>query len=362
MQKPLRSADRQPRDLQFAHFGVLNTGNQSGSSVFVSAIVNAVILVILFILSAAAVKVNIEKKKADLIFVAMKTPPPPPPPPPPKLVPPKPVPVPPTVEPKILLPKITPPELPKPIAVIQPKPVPVITPAQPKVVVAAAAPKPVAVNLGHSASLPNNSPHPTAVALGSVNNPIAATNRPATATVNLGNAGMAGMPPGTGRGPNSTAVNLGSGQPNGSLSGNGSRAVQGVNLGVRNGTGTSPGNGNGTQATQVQLGRRPEPAQSAGPTVVHAIVKTGPQVLYKPKPVYTAEATAQRIEGVVQVRIRVSASGAVTVLGVTSGLGHGLDESAIRAVQGTRFKAAVDSNGNPTDWEGVVNITFQIAQ
>jgi len=265
------------------------------------------------------------------------------------------------VEPKIVLPTVKPPELPKPIPVPQPKPVPVVTPAPPKLAIAAAAPKPVTVNLGHAAALPNKSPQPTAVALGGVSNPIAASNRPATAAVNLGNAGMTGMKPGVGRGPSATAVTLGSGQPGGSTNGTASRGVQGVNLGVRNGTGTT-GNGLGTQPKQIELGRKPEPPLGSKTTVVHPVVKTGPGVLYKPKPVYTAEATAARIEGVVEVRIHVSASGAVTVLGVTRGLGHGLDESAVRAVQGTRFKPAIDSNGNPTDWEGVVNISFQIAQ
>ena len=67
------------------------------------------------------------------------------------------------------------------------------------------------------------------------------------------------------------------------------------------------------------------------------------------------------LEGTVSVRIRVSSSGSVSVVGVTNGLGHGLDESAVHAVQMTRFKPAMDATGNPTDWEGVVNISFQIA-
>ena len=67
------------------------------------------------------------------------------------------------------------------------------------------------------------------------------------------------------------------------------------------------------------------------------------------------------LEGTVSVRIRIAANGAVTVLGVTQGLGHGLDESAVRACQGIRAKPALDSSGNPIDWEGVVKITFQLA-
>ena len=84
-------------------------------------------------------------------------------------------------------------------------------------------------------------------------------------------------------------------------------------------------------------------------------------MISKPKPVYTAEATAKHIEGDVSVKIHVSASGTVTVVGVTSGLGYGLDEAATRAASQIRFKPAVDANGNPIDWDGVVKISFQLA-
>jgi protein TonB len=52
----------------------------------------------------------------------------------------------------------------------------------------------------------------------------------------------------------------------------------------------------------------------------------------------------------------------VTVAGVLSGLGHGLDESAVRAAQGTRFDPALDASGRPVDWKGTVKIVFQLAQ
>jgi periplasmic protein TonB len=92
-----------------------------------------------------------------------------------------------------------------------------------------------------------------------------------------------------------------------------------------------------------------------------ATPKSGPKVLFKPKPEYTAEAIKLHIEGVVSVRLRVSSTGAVQVLGVTSDLGHGLGDSAVRAVQATRFKPATDDSGNAVDWEGVVNVAFQLA-
>jgi TonB family protein len=83
--------------------------------------------------------------------------------------------------------------------------------------------------------------------------------------------------------------------------------------------------------------------------------------LYKPRPQYTAEALKLHIEGTVSVRLRVSSSGAVQVLGVTRDLGYGLGQSAVRAVEGTRFSPATDASGRPIDWEGVVNVAFQLA-
>jgi TonB family protein len=45
-----------------------------------------------------------------------------------------------------------------------------------------------------------------------------------------------------------------------------------------------------------------------------------------------------------------------------AGLGHGLDQSALNAAQQIRFRPAIDANGNPTDWEGVVRVHFQISE
>lgn len=364
MAKPLRSLNPQPADMQFTHFGVLDSGAQSKSSLFTSIGLNVLLAVIAVILGAAAKKTMDQRKLDNLTFVATK-PPEPLPKPIPKVVPPKPLPKPlitPPVEPKIVLPKVTPVEVPKPVPVAMPKPLPMVTPAAPKVVVAAAAPKPMDVHLGQSASVVNHDAHPSAVALGSASNPIAPSNRPATSAINLGQSGLAGMPASnSGRGPASAAVNLGSGQPNGSMGGSGARAVAGVKLGVTGGTPGGSGNGVGTRAAQISLGQAPPPPPAATASVKAAPARSGPQVLYKPRPAYTAEATAAKVEGVVSVRIHVSSSGAVSVIGVTNGLGYGLNESAIRAVQATRFRPAQDAGGNPVDWEGVVNISFQMA-
>ena len=364
MPKPLRSENIEPQDLQFKHFGVLNTGGQSKTSLVTSISVNVVLALIVLILGAAAKKTIDRKMKENLTYLApVPVKPPPPPPPkivPPKIVPPKVVVTPPV--PKIVLPEVKVVEPPKVMPVMQPKPVPVVVPAPPKLVVAAAAPKPVAVSLARAASVVNHDAHPSAVALGHPDNPIAPSNAPGVMATNLGQRGLSGMPSSnTGGGPPASRVSLGSGQPNGSIGGTGARAVQGVKLGgVTGGTGNTPGNGIGSQARQVSLAvnNTPPPPTTQ---VVRQSVRTAPQVLFKPKPIYTAEATAKHLEGTVSVRIKVSPSGSVTVLGVTSGLGSGLDESAQRAAQGIRFKPAVDATGSPIEWEGVVNIIFQMA-
>ena len=368
MPKPLRSEQIvQPKDIQFTHFGVLNTPGQGKGSLFTSILVNVAIVLIAIILGAVAqITVENDKKKAELVDPLLVEKPKPPPPPKPKPPPPLPkIPELKPVEPKIVLPevKIEPPKITQPVVKPQTvvKPQPVVMPAPPKMVVAAAAPKPTTINLGKSASVINNSPKPSAVALGRTDNPIAASNRPATATVDLGSRGLGGMPPGnTGTGPRSTTVNLGSGQPNGSIGGTGARGVQGVKLGgVTGGTGNQPGNGIGTRNVQLGQSTQVGPIRPAGPTA--APMSTPPELTYRPKPVYTSEARALHLEGSVAVRVRVLANGSVQVLGVSSGLGHGLDQDALSVMQGSRWKPARDARGNPMDWEGVVKVLYQMA-
>jgi protein TonB len=364
MAKPLRSEISNPPDRQFAHFGVLDVGGQNKGA-FVGSIVFNVILALIALIIGASVKkmTDIHNKEITLVVPLKEKPPEPLKP---KVIPPK-LPPPPKIQPKIEPPKIklpdVVPEPPKPIAVAVPKPVPVITPAPPKVQAAAAAPKIVSVNMpAQSAALKNNSSAPPApVSLGRQDSPVPNNLRgPAVSQVRLNN-GMSGMPPGAGVGRPSAVTLGGNGSPNGSLGGGAVAKVEGVKLGVIGGTGRPGGNGSGTQVAQVSLGGAPPPPPPAT-RVTSAPVRTGPQVLYKPKPVYTAEATREHIEGTVAVRIKVSASGAVTVEGIASGhLGHGLDESAMQCAQGIRFKPAVDASGNPVEWEGVVNITFQMA-
>ncbi len=364
MAKPLRSDDPSPQNMQFSHFGVLNDGSQSKGSLFTSISLNIIIAIVVCIIGAAAKKTMDNRHKLTELSLAPLPKQPEPEPIRPKIIPPKLLPTPPVVKvepPKIKMPEVKlpdPPKIPEIKMVQQPQ---IAVPAPPKIVQPPPAPKIVSLAQAQPAAVVNNSPHPSAVALGQQNNPIAPSNRPSATAINLGNKGMSGMPASNnGMGPSATTVSLGSGSASSqNMSGrDNAAAVKGVKLGVSGGTG--PLNSPTRVAGPVNLGQNtPPPAPKPNGPVTTA--KSAPKVLFKPRPEYTAEAIKLHIEGTVSVRLRVSSTGAVQVLGVTSDLGHGLGDSAVRAVQSTRFSPATDASGNPVDWEGVVNVAFQLA-
>ena len=84
------------------------------------------------------------------------------------------------------------------------------------------------------------------------------------------------------------------------------------------------------------------------------------KILSKPKPVYTAKAREERVEGEVAVRVRFSATGSVDVLEIVSGLGYGLDEAAAEAARAIRFEPA-EQDGRPVDVTATIRIVFQMA-
>jgi TonB family protein len=129
------------------------------------------------------------------------------------------------------------------------------------------------------------------------------------------------------------------------------------------GAGSSNGGGSGSQRV-VQQGGFGD-AENAKPEAPKKRVDTGPpqtpvEIVFKPKPDYTDDARRIKLEGEVLLRVLFTASGEVRVLGVASGLGHGLDESAIRASQQIKFKPAM-RNGQPVDSTATVHIVFQLA-
>jgi len=363
MAKPLRSDNPTPQDIQFKHFGVLNDGKQSKGA-FGTAVVLNIMIAALLILIGSAVKtvVNVNKTK-EIAFEPIKEPPPPPvkPPPPPKLPPPPP--------PKHMDPpkiKLQPEKVPemKPIEVhMAPQPVH-LQPAPPRAVTPPPAPKAVslAANIA-PASVPNNDAHPSAVRLGNTTSPLNHLTGPAVSPVNLA-AGSPGMPASnTGNGPRSAVAVSGFGCPTcTNLAGKdaGSRQVVGVKLSA-GGPGPMTSKNLAGAPVNVHLQAQAPPPSQPTATIHTASVAAPPKVTYKPQPVYTEEAKQLHLEGAVSIRIRVTSSGGVQVVSVTHGLGHGLDESAIRAIQSTRFSPAIDTSGHPTDWEGVVYVNFQMA-
>ena len=84
------------------------------------------------------------------------------------------------------------------------------------------------------------------------------------------------------------------------------------------------------------------------------------EILFKPTPVYTEEARRLKVEGDVLLDVEFAATGAVSVLQVVRGLGHGLDEAATTAARQIRFKPA-QTSGRPITFRTTVHIVFRLA-
>lgn len=103
------------------------------------------------------------------------------------------------------------------------------------------------------------------------------------------------------------------------------------------------------------------PAAKPAPKPIEAAPAIEPVViLSKPNPVYTDEARKLRIEGEVLVEVVFQSSGQVKTVRVVKGLGHGLDESALRAAEQIRFKPALQE-GHAVDFPAIAHIVFQLA-
>jgi TonB family protein len=97
-----------------------------------------------------------------------------------------------------------------------------------------------------------------------------------------------------------------------------------------------------------------KPASAEGP------VDTPVNILDKPKPQYTAEGRSLKLEGDVVIDVVFLSNGTMQINRVVSGLGHGLDESAVRAAQQIKFKPA-KREGQPVDFPARVRIEFRMA-
>jgi TonB family protein len=167
---------------------------------------------------------------------------------------------------------------------------------------------------------------------------------------NIGQFGNPALPPGPGYG-------------NGTGGANGARGVV-----------ASTGFGNGVAIPPTGGARKGTGVQSTGFANQNDLVVDAPKkkvddvatvesvvILAKPKPVYSQEALKMNLEGEVLLDVIFPASGGVVhVNRVVKGLGHGLDESAIKAAEMIKYKPAL-SNGHPVDFPAVIHIVFQMA-
>jgi TonB family protein len=159
------------------------------------------------------------------------------------------------------------------------------------------------------------------------------------------------------------AFNMPAGPGNGNGTG-GAHGASGTIASAGFGDVAAGGTGNRTrQGTVVQAGFTQTAAPIAAPkthTDDKANVKPV-EILYKPRPAYTEEARQLHVEGEVLVQVMFSASGQLQVQRVVKGLGHGLDESALRAAQQIRFRPA-QRDGSPYDSAALVHIVFELAE
>jgi TonB family protein len=157
--------------------------------------------------------------------------------------------------------------------------------------------------------------------------------------------------------------------PTGSGYGNGTGGANGIagvvaSSGFGNGTAIGNSTVHPSQGT-VQTAGFADADVPAAPTVrsrpAEATVRAVPaEILSKPTPVYTQEARSLRIEGEVLLEVVLEASGNLHVVRVVHGLGHGLDDNAVKAAEQIHFKPAM-RDGQPTDSTVVLHIIFQLA-
>lgn len=319
-----------------------------------------------------------EKLIPKMIFtqIAMSTPVteiPPPPPPAPKVVAvkPKPAPVPepvkelapvePIRQPKILAPKVV---APKPVV----KPVPEL--AAPKVEAKIEAPE---VKIDNKMAEPARPRAPVQTGLIGTGSSAVAT-LPSNTPINKVQTGGFGDPNGVAGppDPNKRAnVNArgsldlpgGPGYGNGTGGASGARGTV-ASAGFGNGTAIPPagGNGRGGHGTVQQSGISAAVVEAEKPKqqTAQAAAVQPIEITFKPKAEYTAEGRALKIEGEVVVSVIFKANGEIIVQNVVQGLGHGLDEMALKAAKLIKYKPAI-SNGQPVDFPARVHIEFQLA-
>jgi TonB family protein len=147
----------------------------------------------------------------------------------------------------------------------------------------------------------------------------------------------------------------------------GAHGARGVVASTGFGSGVATGDGSGVSGSRAAVRQGAfgdadvAPASQPKAKAAESAVKTLPvEITFKPRPVYTDEGRQLKIEGEVLLEVVFSATGQIRVVRVVRGLGHGLDESAVRAAEKIQFKPAL-KDGQPADSQAVLHIEFQLA-
>jgi TonB family protein len=168
--------------------------------------------------------------------------------------------------------------------------------------------------------------------------------------INIGALGSFDLPSGPGYG-------------NGTGGANGARGVV-ASAGFGNGVAIADNSGRASRGPVQQAGFQsadvPAPPTAHARPVEAAIKLVPAEILSKPLPIYTEEARKLKVEGEVLLEVVLESSGRLRVVKVVRGLGHGLDDAAVRAAEQIRFKPALQ-DGQPADSTAVLHIIFQIA-
>jgi TonB family protein len=343
-------------------FGLLPEPESNPASFLTSCIINGAILALLIVFGTVAHH-ELEVRKMESTEIVFPTPPPPivkvKLPPPPKVPPP---PEPKVVKleaPKIALPKIEPKPEVKPLPVVkEAMNLPKLPAAKPSVILA---PQPkAALTAAAPAAVPQAHPVVEQVHLGDMNGatPNPNATKPATVAA-LGNPyggaqGAAVMPRGV-----VGSTGIGNGTKSGSNAGSIGKVAS---AGLPGGTGTATNGGAPGQGRVGSAGIAGMTATGGAPSTVAPVAdKTTPPVLLSHgQPEYTSEAKQLKIQGDVVLRVTITTSGEMVVHNVIHGLGHGLDESAMRSAPTYKFRPATQ-NGQPVPYTTNIIIKFQTA-
>lgn len=346
-------------------FGLLPEPERNPASFVTSAILNVSLIALLLVLGTFAHHA-IEVRKMESTQIVFPTTPPPEikvktPPVPKVKVPPAPEPKLAKLDlPKINVPKAEPRPVVKQVVIKEALEMPKIAAAKPQVVLA---PQPKAALAAAAAPAlePQQHPSVTAVHLGDLNGvrPNPNASRPATVAA-LGNP-YGGMQ-GNAEAPRGVVGSTGFG--NGTRSGSSAGTIGKVaSAGIPGGNGTAQQGayGSGARVGSAGIPGTASAPNSTGSATMSSEPKTTPPVLLAhAEPEYTAEAKQLKIQGDVVLRVTITTDGRMVVHHVIHGLGHGLDESAMRSAPSYRFKPATQ-NGHPVDYETNIIIKFQTA-